>query len=123
MSDINPASLPDLSGKVYLVTGVYTGIGLETVRFLAAITQLYTWLAVTSAIGNAAIASVKAQSPTANIHLLIIDHMTFTTAVLAAKELIAKEKKLNGLIENALIKYIPVGKGHTPAFIVWRVVE
>jgi hypothetical protein len=54
-----------------------------------------------SAKGNAAIASVKAQSPTANIHLLILDHMTFTTVVLAAKELIAKEQKLHRLITMA----------------------
>lgn len=54
-----------------------------------------------SAKGNAAIASVKAQSPTANTHLLILDHMTFTTVVLAAKELIAKEKKLHRLITMA----------------------
>jgi hypothetical protein len=38
-----------------------------------------------SAKGNAAIASVKAQSPTANIHLLILDHMTFTTSRLSSK--------------------------------------
>lgn len=45
--------------------------------------------------------------PIANIHLLIHDHITFTTVVLPAKELIGKEKKLHGLIDNAGIMAFP----------------
>jgi NAD(P)-dependent dehydrogenase (short-subunit alcohol dehydrogenase family) len=120
MSEFNPASLPDLSGKVYLVTGGNTGIGLETVRFLAAKNATVYMGCRSSAKGNAAIASIKAQLPTANIQLLILDHMTLSTVVSAAKELIAKEKKLHGLINNAGIMAVPFQKSQDGYESQWQ---
>ncbi|KAE9380289.1 NAD(P)-binding protein [Stipitochalara longipes BDJ] len=110
MSEFRPVSLPDLSGKVYLVTGGNAGIGYETVRFLA-LKNATVYIGCRSpAKGNTAIISIKAQVPTAKIHLLILDHMDLSSVVSAAKEFTNKEQKLHGLINNAGIMAVPFAK-------------
>jgi len=110
MSDFDPASLPDLSGKVYLVTGGNAGIGFETVRFLA-LKNATVYIGCRSPEkGNTAIATIKAKNPTAKIHLLILDHMDLSSVVSAAKELTTKEKQLHGIINNAGIMAVPFAK-------------
>jgi NAD(P)-dependent dehydrogenase (short-subunit alcohol dehydrogenase family) len=120
MSEFNPVSLPDLSGKVYLVTGGNAGIGFETVRFLALKNAIVYMGCRSEAKGNAAITSIKAQIPTANIHIHILDHMNLSSIVSAAKELISKEKKLHGLVNNAGIMAVPFAKSEDGYESQWQ---
>jgi NAD(P)-dependent dehydrogenase (short-subunit alcohol dehydrogenase family) len=120
MPEFDPSSLPDLSGKVYLVTGGNAGIGYETVRFLA-IKNATVYMGCRSpAKGNTAIASIKAQVPTATIHPLILDHMNLSSVVSSAKELTTKEKKLHGLINNAGVMAVPFAKSQDGYESQWQ---
>jgi NAD(P)-dependent dehydrogenase (short-subunit alcohol dehydrogenase family) len=120
MSNFDPASLPDLSRKVYLVTGGNAGIGFETVRFLALKNATVYIGCRAPAKGNAAIAAIKAQVPTAKLHLLILDHMDLSSVVSAAKELTTKEKQLHGLINNAGIMAVPFAKSRDGYESQWQ---
>lgn len=120
MPEFNPSSLPDLTGKVYLVTGGNAGIGFETVRFLALKNATVYMGCRSEAKGNAAIASIKAKVPTANIHTLILDHMNLSSVVAAAKELIANEHQLHGLVNNAGIMAVPFAKSQDGYESQWQ---
>jgi len=120
MSEFKPSDLQDLTGRVYLVTGGNAGIGLETVRFLALKNATVYIGSRSAAKGNAAIASVKATVPNANINLLILDHMNLSSVVSAAKELTTKEKELHGLINNAGIMAVPFEKSQDGYESQWQ---
>jgi len=120
MPEFDPSSLPDLTGRVYLVTGGNAGIGLETVRFLALKNATVYMGCRSPAKGNASIASIKAAYPNAKINLLILDHMKMSSVVSAAKELITKEKKLHGLINNAGIMAVPFEKSQDGYESQWQ---
>jgi NAD(P)-dependent dehydrogenase (short-subunit alcohol dehydrogenase family) len=120
MSNFDPSSPPDLSEKVYLVTGGNAGIGCETVRFLAAKNATVYMGCRSPEKGNAAIASIKSRVPTATIHLLILDHMNLSSVVSAAKELATKEERLHGLINNAGIMAVPFAKSQDGYESQWQ---
>src|SRR6187402_709914 len=110
MSLFNPSSLPDLSNKVFLVTGGNAGIGFQTILHLVR-KNAKVYMGCRSATkGTAAIASIRELVPNANIHLLILDHMNLSSVVSAAKEFASKEPKLHGLINNAGIMAVPFEK-------------
>ncbi|KAJ5128172.1 hypothetical protein N7448_008951 [Penicillium atrosanguineum] len=54
-----------------------------------------------------AIVSIRKQLPSADIQLLIMDHMSLESVVAAAKGFISKEPALHGLINNAGIMAVP----------------
>ncbi|ETN44220.1 uncharacterized protein HMPREF1541_10771 [Cyphellophora europaea CBS 101466] len=103
----HPDSLPDLTGKVYVVTGGNAGIGYYTVARLAEHGAHVYLCARSPTKGNAAIDGIKALYPQAHITLLQIDHMSLSSVVAAARTLLKRESSLHGLVNNAGIMATP----------------
>ncbi|KAH7002555.1 hypothetical protein EDB80DRAFT_579300 [Ilyonectria destructans] len=102
-----PESLPDLSGRVYLVTGGNTGIGFNTVLELAAHNAKVYLGARSEAKANAAIEEIKSSHPDVDISVLIMDMMDLRSVRAAAEEFARKESTLHGLVNNAGIMATP----------------
>jgi NAD(P)-dependent dehydrogenase (short-subunit alcohol dehydrogenase family) len=115
----HPDSLPDLTGKVYIVTGGNSGMsvssqilanssrtnkkhrGYYTVARLAE-HGAHVYLCCRSAAkGTTAVAGIKSLYPKANITILEMDHLSLPTVVSAAKKVFSQETALHGLINNA----------------------
>ncbi|KAG0649233.1 putative oxidoreductase [Hyphodiscus hymeniophilus] len=103
----HPDSLPDLTGKVFIVTGGSSGIGYYTVARLAQ-HGAHVYMCARSPIkGNGAIADVKTLYPQARITLLVMDHLSLASVVSAAKLFLSEETTLHGLVNNAGIMATP----------------
>ncbi|KAL3456584.1 hypothetical protein BJX64DRAFT_296583 [Aspergillus heterothallicus] len=103
----HPDTLPDLQGKVFIVTGGNSGIGYHTVSYLAEHGAHVYMCARSPEKGAAAIADIKKTHPTANIDLLLLDHMDLKSVVAAAKRFLTLETALHGLVNNAGIMATP----------------
>jgi len=103
----HPDSLPDLTGRVYVVTGGNAGIGYHTVFHLAKHNAKVYLGSRNAKKGNTAIDEIKAKVPHANIELLLMDLMNMKSVITAAKEVLSKETKLHGLINSAGIMAVP----------------
>ncbi|KAK8102453.1 hypothetical protein PG984_015599 [Apiospora sp. TS-2023a] len=104
----HPDSLPDLRGKVFIVTGGNSGIGYSTVAHLAE-HGAHVYMGVRSLEkGNAAIAGIKKTYPSAaKIDLLQMDLKDLTSIVAAAKRFLTLESALHGVVNNAGIMATP----------------
>ncbi|KAH7304716.1 hypothetical protein B0I35DRAFT_400832 [Stachybotrys elegans] len=103
----HPDSLPDLSGKVFVVTGGTSGIGYYTVAYLAQHGAHVYMCARSTEKGMKAIAEIKETQPSANIDVLQMDLMDLSSVVAAAKRLLTMVTTLHGLINNAGIMATP----------------
>ncbi|KAI2467244.1 hypothetical protein F4781DRAFT_322942 [Annulohypoxylon bovei var. microspora] len=103
----HPDTLPDLKGKVFIVTGGNSGIGYYTVAHLAEHGAHVYMCARSPEKGTAAIASIKKTHPSATIDLLQMDLMDLTSVVAAAQHFLALETALHGLVNNAGIMATP----------------
>lgn len=120
----HPNTLPNLKGKVFIVTGGNSGMsvspllyseslslpdhrGYHTVAHLAEHGAHVYLCARSPDKGNSAIASIKKMHPSANIDLLQMDLMDLASVVAAAKRFLALETALHGLVNNAGIMATP----------------
>ncbi|KIW62056.1 hypothetical protein PV05_02108 [Exophiala xenobiotica] len=103
----HPDTLPDLKGKIFIVTGGNSGIGYYTVAHLAEHGAHVYMCARSTEKGTATIASINKTHPSANIDLLHMDLMDLTSVVAAAKHFLALETALHGLVNNAGIMATP----------------
>lgn len=87
----HPDTLPDLKGKVFIVTGGNSGIGYFTVTHLAEHGAHVYMCARSIEKGVAAIASIKKMYPLANIDLLQMDLMDLTSVVAVAKHFLSSK--------------------------------
>ncbi|KAI1803833.1 NAD(P)-binding protein [Daldinia bambusicola] len=99
--------IPDLTGKVTIVTGSNTGVGKETARILYAKNARVYLLARSEEKTKAAIESIRAANPNSKgelsyIHLDLADLPSIKTT---AEEFLAREKKLDVLFSNAGVAY------------------
>ncbi|USP78028.1 uncharacterized protein yc1106_05302 [Curvularia clavata] len=102
--------IPDLSGKVVLVTGGNNGLGKETVTQLAKHTPARIYLgARNEEKAKAAIADIKKESPNANIIFLKIDLASFSSIAKAVRVFLSENDRLDILVNNAGIFATPPG--------------
>ncbi|KPM38588.1 hypothetical protein AK830_g8007 [Neonectria ditissima] len=100
-SNFSPDSLPNLAGRVYLVTGGNAGIGKSTVIALASKGATVYLGARSEAKATTTIQEIKVQLPSAHILFLPLDLSSFQSVVSAAKKLRSDETSLHGLVNNA----------------------
>jgi NAD(P)-dependent dehydrogenase (short-subunit alcohol dehydrogenase family) len=100
-SNFDPASIPDLHGKTYLVTGGNTGIGKATVIGLAQHGATVYMGARSESKATSAILEMKNELPNADIRYLHMDLTNLSSVIAAAKELRRESQVLHGLINNA----------------------
>jgi NAD(P)-dependent dehydrogenase (short-subunit alcohol dehydrogenase family) len=92
-----------LSDKVLLVTGVSSGIGIETLRAFHATGATVYGTVRNLSKGKAVVAEILAKDPSnkAKIELLEIDLESFDSIRKGAAEFLKKESQLNIIVNNA----------------------
>ncbi|KAF7359227.1 hypothetical protein MSAN_01264800 [Mycena sanguinolenta] len=93
--------IPDLKGRVAIVTGGNTGLGYTTVLELARHGAKVYMASRTQSTADAAIAAIKSDVPFAQIEFLAFDLTSLSAARAAAKQLLEKEERLDILVLNA----------------------
>ncbi|KAL8647214.1 MAG: hypothetical protein Q9226_006526 [Calogaya cf. arnoldii] len=97
-----PNDIPDLSGKVGLITGGNTGLGKETILQLAKHNPAHLYLtARTPSEAEAAIHDIKTTVPNANITFIQLDLANLTSVKEASDAFLASSDRLDLLINNA----------------------
>lgn len=92
---------PDLTGKVFIVTGGLTGIGLEVTKQLAAKGAKVYSFSRNAARAEKAIAEIKSEQLGAQVVFVPLDFDKLETIEAAAKVFLSKEQELHGVIHNA----------------------
>ncbi|KAH7250290.1 uncharacterized protein BKA55DRAFT_511308 [Fusarium redolens] len=103
--------IPDLSGKVILVTGGNTGLGFEVIYQLSKHKPKHIYLAARSEEkANEAIKTLREKNPNVGpITFLQLDLGSFTSIKAAAASFISMSDRLDILINNAGIMAVPEG--------------
>lgn len=112
-SSFNPSKdIPDLTGKVILVTGGNNGLGKETILQLAKHNPHKIFMASrTESKARDAIASIKSQiSQEVDIEYLPLDLASFPSIKKAADQVTARTDRLDILVLNAGIMAVPSAK-------------
>ncbi|KAI6352887.1 hypothetical protein MCOR25_009271 [Pyricularia grisea] len=103
----HPDSLPNLEGKVFIVTGGNSGIGYHTVEHLAK-HGAHVYMGARSPTKAAeAIAKIKKSQTSAKVDLLQMDLKNLASIASATDTFLAKETVLHGLVNNAGIMATP----------------
>ncbi|KAI0392328.1 short-chain dehydrogenase [Xylariaceae sp. FL0594] len=107
--------IPDLSGKVYIVTGANTGIGKEVARILYS-KNAAVWIAARNEEkARAAIASIREEeakassSSSGRLEFLRLDLGDLSTIKASAEAFLARESRLDVLFNNAGVMMPPRG--------------
>jgi NAD(P)-dependent dehydrogenase (short-subunit alcohol dehydrogenase family) len=105
----NPSlDIPDLTGKIVLVTGANTGLGKQSLLSLAHHNPTATYLAARNLFkASAAVAEIHSQVPGANIKLLELDLSSFDSVKKAATKFTEEAGRLDILMLNAGIMGVP----------------
>ena len=99
--------IPDLAGRVAVVTGANSGIGLETARELAR-RGAHTVLACRSAErGERAIGDLRSEMPDASVELMKLDLGSLSSIRVFALEFAEGHDRLDMLINNAGVMAVP----------------
>lgn len=94
--------IPDLSGKVILVTGANSGLGLQSVLDLARHGPKEIWLTSrTTEKADQAIQEIKKEVPSANLKPLSLDLSSFASIKSAARSFTQSSQRLDILLLNA----------------------
>ncbi|KIJ61748.1 hypothetical protein HYDPIDRAFT_96006 [Hydnomerulius pinastri MD-312] len=101
------SDVPDMSGKVVLVTGANAGIGKETARVLLTKNAKVWITARDKSKGEATVKELKS-STGRDAHLLLLNLANLTSVKAAAEEFLSKETQLNVLFNNAGVMTPPI---------------
>lgn len=100
----------DLAGRRYLVTGSSGGLGLETVRALAAVGAHVVMAARNDDKNTEAAALIRAQHPAAQLEPLTVDLGVLASVRAAAASLLGGGLPLHGIVANAGVMATPEGR-------------
>lgn len=94
-------SLPDLSGKVYIVTGANTGIGLSTARALAGAGARVLAAARSRERMQPAAESIIAETGNKQVETVALDLGSFASVRQAAHDILDRTERIDALVNNA----------------------
>ena len=103
-------NMPDLTGKVAIVTGANSGIGYEMARALARQQATVILACRNQDKGAAAVRQIALEHPTAKAELMPLDLSDLAAVRRFADEFARHYQRLDLLINNAGIMEIPFGK-------------
>jgi NAD(P)-dependent dehydrogenase (short-subunit alcohol dehydrogenase family) len=103
-------NIPDLTGKVAIVTGANSGIGFETAQALARKGATVILACRNKEKGEAAIQQIAQEYPDAKTELLQLDLSDLASVRRFAEEFTSHYDRLDMLINNAGIMWAPFGK-------------
>jgi NAD(P)-dependent dehydrogenase (short-subunit alcohol dehydrogenase family) len=104
------ADIPDLAGRVAVVTGANGGLGFETTRALAG-HRAHVIMAVRS-LGRATPArdQIRGQQPAASLELVECDTASLASVRTAAERILDRHRRLDILVNNAGVMAVPFGQ-------------
>ncbi|KAI1364048.1 hypothetical protein F5Y08DRAFT_307737 [Xylaria arbuscula] len=108
---LTEANCPDQTGRVFLVTGGYSGLGFELSKILYQHNAV-VWIAGrSSSKAEKAIADIRAVAPGSKGQLkyLHIDLSDLTSIKPAVESFVAQETRIDVLVNNAGVMYPPQG--------------
>jgi NAD(P)-dependent dehydrogenase (short-subunit alcohol dehydrogenase family) len=103
-------NIPDLTGKTAIVTGANSGIGYETARVLARKGAAVIVACRSRERGEAAVWRITQETPEARAELMPLDVADLASVRRFAGEFAHCHDRLDLLINNAGIMYVPFGK-------------
>ncbi|MFM9921284.1 SDR family oxidoreductase [Lacisediminihabitans sp. H27-G8] len=115
LSDI---SVPDLSGRLAVVTGANSGLGLGLTRRLAAAGAEVILAVRNRAKGEDAIAEILAETPSARLSIRSLDLASLSSVAGLSEALIAEGRPVDILVNNAGIMHTPSRQLTTDGFEV-----
>lgn len=101
------ALVPDQTGRVVLVTGANSGIGLEAARVLARRNATVVLACRTRSKADAARSSILADAPAADVSLVDLDLSSLASVADAAGEFTERFDRLDLLLNNAGVMATP----------------
>ena len=110
MSDWSASQIPDQSGRLAVVTGANSGLGLETARALAAAGATVVITARDRAKGEAARERITAETPDATVEARVLDLAALESVRGFAAGIAADHPRIDMLINNAGVMMPPRGE-------------
>ena len=110
MSNWTINDIPDMSGKVTIVTGANSGIGWDTAVSFAKKGTTVIMACRSLEKGQAALEQLKAEVPSADVELMQLDLASLDSVRSFAEAFQARYDRLDLLINNAGIMMVPYGK-------------
>jgi NAD(P)-dependent dehydrogenase (short-subunit alcohol dehydrogenase family) len=101
------ADVPDLAGKLFVVTGANSGLGLETARALAQHRAAVVLACRSVERGQAAREQIRAAAPDARVEVEALDVSSLASVREFAARFVQERGRLDVLVNNAGIMAIP----------------
>lgn len=101
------ADMPDLTGRIAVVTGANGGLGLETARALADAGAHVVMAARNRAKAEAAVRDVRRDHPGASLEVVELDLASQTSVKAAAREILTHHPVVDILVNNAGVMALP----------------
>ena len=101
------ADIPDLTGRVAVVTGANGGLGLETARALAGAGAHVVMAARNQEKADRALADIRAGLPDASLEVVPLDLGSQASVREAAEQILAEHEQIDILVNNAGVMGIP----------------
>lgn len=99
--------IPDQAGKVAIVTGANSGIGLETARYLAVRGARVLLACRSESKANAAMEEIRKSAPSAKLEFVRLDLADLDQVRQFAEVILTKEERIDLLINNAGVMVPP----------------
>jgi NAD(P)-dependent dehydrogenase (short-subunit alcohol dehydrogenase family) len=102
--------IPEQTGRVAIVTGANTGIGLETAKMLAQKGAHVVLACRSAAKGQAAVEAILAAKPSGSASSALLDLSDLESVAAFARSFTADNQRLDLLIDNAGVMVPPLGR-------------
>jgi NAD(P)-dependent dehydrogenase (short-subunit alcohol dehydrogenase family) len=100
----------DQTGKVVVITGANSGLGLESSRLLASKGAMVVMACRDTKKGEEAAVSVRAKVPSASLEVMALDLSSLASIAAFARALAQKHHRVDVLINNAGVMALPYRK-------------